>query len=209
MASENTAFPATLFIISAPSGAGKTSLVSALLAQSEGIEISVSHTTRVARPGEVDGKSYHFVNEETFVERLNTGDFLEHAEVFGNRYGTSQQSVTERLQQGIDVILEIDWQGAQQVKKLLPCCSIFILPPSTQALEERLNSRGQDSKEVIDGRMQQAQNEISHYIEADYLIINDDFEQALAQLKAIISSQRCTTAQQQQRHLATLQDLLR
>lgn len=202
-------FPATLFVISAPSGAGKTSLVSALLESTANIELSISHTTRASRPGEVDGKSYHFVDDAAFIERLEAGDFLEHAEVFGNRYGTSEKSVTEQLNNGQDVILEIDWQGAQQVKKLLPCCSIFILPPSIKALEERLNNRGQDSKEIIDGRMQQAQSEISHYLEADYLVINDDFEQALSELKAIILSQRCATQKQQQRHLSTLQDLLR
>lgn len=199
----------TLFIVSAPSGAGKTSLVSALIKQDSLIEVSVSHTTRPKRPGEQDGVNYNFVSIEQFKANIDTGDFLEHAEVFGNFYGTSQQWVTDKLEAGQDIILEIDWQGAQQVRKVLPnSVSIFILPPSLQALRERLSNRGQDSEEVIAGRMAEAQSESSHYCEYDYLIINDNFDLALQELHAVFLAQRQKQAVQAKRHEALIAELL-
>lgn len=199
----------TLYTISAPSGAGKTSLVNALVKQRPEIQVSVSHTTRTIRPGEVDGVNYHFVEKETFVSMLSDTAFLEHAEVFGNYYGTSQQWVEETLRQGTDVILEIDWQGAEQVGKLMPnAVAIFILPPSKQALEHRLTDRGQDSQEIIEKRMSEAQSEMSHYVEADYIVINDDFDEALSQLSAIFVALRNTITQQKVRHQTLLNDLL-
>ena len=182
----------TLFIISAPSGAGKTSLVAEILAQINNIQASISHTTRDCRPGEKNGINYHFVDRQQFVTMIDNNAFLEHAEVFGNFYGTSQEWVKATLDTGIDVILEIDWQGAEQVRsKFADSQSIFILPPSKQALRERLNDRGQDHAEVIEKRIAAATEEMSHYVEADYLVINDDFALALQQLKSIISAQRC------------------
>ena len=182
----------TLFIISAPSGAGKTSLVGEILSRSDNIQASVSHTTRERRSGEEDGVNYHFVNQPEFLKMVDEDSFLEHAEVFGNHYGTSESWVRMTLELGIDVILEIDWQGAEQARKHFPSSqSIFILPPSKQALQERLTLRGQDNKEVIDRRIAAATQEMSHYIDADYLIINDDFETARTQLESIITSQRC------------------
>lgn len=204
-----THVPGNLFIISAPSGAGKTSLVSALLEQSDGIQVSVSHTTRPMRPGENDGVNYNFVTVEQFESLIAQGDFLEHAQVFGNYYGTSQSWVEAKLKEGLDIILEIDWQGAEQVRKIMPYAqSIFILPPSRAALQERLSNRGQDSDEVIAGRMAQAQSESSHYAEFDYLIINDDFDTALLELRGLILSQRLRQTQQAQRHKDLISDLL-
>ncbi|MDG1485736.1 MAG: guanylate kinase [Porticoccaceae bacterium] len=182
----------TLFIISAPSGAGKTSLVAGILAQINNIQASISHTTRDCRPGEQNGINYHFVDHQQFVTMIENNAFLEHAEVFGNFYGTSQEWVEATLNTGTDVILEIDWQGAEQVRsKFADSQSIFILPPSKQALRERLNGRGQDHAEVIEKRIAAATEEMSHYVEADYLVINDDFALALEQLESIISAQRC------------------
>ena len=181
-----------LFIISAPSGAGKTSLVAELLKRREHIKASVSHTTRERRRGEVDGVNYHFVDRATFMAMLEQAAFLEHAEVFGNFYGTSQQWVEETWRNGDDVILEIDWQGAAQVRKLFPqSTSIFILPPSKQALRERLDNRAQDDPAVIEKRIAAATDEMSHYVEADFLVVNDDFETAVEQLIAIIAAQKC------------------
>lgn len=181
----------TLYTISAPSGAGKTSLVKALLTPDDGqLCVSVSHTTRAMRPGEVDGVNYHFVSREQFLAMREAGTFLESAEVFGNLYGTSTTWVQSQLAEGRDVILEIDWQGASQVRQLIATRSIFILPPSLQALEERLNGRGQDDPLTIDRRMQQARDEISHYCDADYLIINEDFDAALDDLRAIFRAGR-------------------
>ena len=182
----------TLFIISAPSGAGKTSLVSEILERVTNIKASISHTTRKCRPGEMDGINYHFVDEPTFAGMVKKNAFLEYAEVFGNHYGTSQEWVQLALEEGVDVILEIDWQGAEQVRQHFPkSISIFILPPSTQALEDRLNDRGQDNADVIQRRIAAAKEEMSHYADADYLVINDDFELARHQLEAIIIAQRC------------------
>jgi len=181
----------TLYIISAPSGAGKTSLVKKLMTFAKGVVVSVSHTTRAMREGEVEGVDYHFVEKETFIKMVNSSAFLEHAQVFDNYYGTSQQHVEQLLLQGLDVILEIDWQGARQVRKLFPDSqSIFILPPSLVALRERLTGRGQDSDEVIDRRMKDAVSEMSHYAEFDYLVVNDDFDVALRELSGIFSTNR-------------------
>lgn len=197
----------TLFIISAPSGAGKTSLVAKILARMDNIQASISHTTRAARSGETDTVNYHFVSQQTFQSMVADSAFLEHAEVFGNFYGTSRQWVQETLNAGTDVILEIDWQGAEQVRQqFAQSKSIFILPPSKQALRERLNGRGQDDIEVINNRIAAATEEMSHYVEADYLVINDDFDLALEQLKGIISAQRCKMPIQG--HEKLLSDLL-
>lgn len=200
----------TLFTVSAPSGAGKTSLVKALLARDSRIQVSVSHTTRTMRPGEVDGKDYCFVDHETFKSMVAGNAFLEHAQVFDNYYGTSKSWVEGALEQGIDVILEIDWQGAQQVRQLMPeAQGIFILPPSREALRERLQGRGQDNDEVIERRMQEAINEMSHYTESQWLIINDDFETALQELHGVVSTQRLQTSQQKRHFSALLADLFR
>ncbi|WP_312929983.1 guanylate kinase [Stutzerimonas nitrititolerans] len=199
----------TLYIVSAPSGAGKTSLVKALLDAQPQVRVSVSHTTRGIRPGEVDGVNYHFVSREEFLERLDRDEFLEHAEVFGNLYGTSQRWLEQTLDEGYDLILEIDWQGAQQVRRLMPQArSIFILPPTQEALRQRLTNRGQDSDEVIDGRMREAVSEMTHYVEYDYLIINDDFTHALGDLQAIFRANRLLQGTQQQRFAGLLEQLL-
>ena len=201
--------PGTLYTVSAPSGAGKTSLVKALVESTAALVVSVSHTTRPIRPGEEDGVNYHFVDEPGFTALLERGDFLEHARVFGNLYGTSRAAVEAQLTQGLDVILEIDWQGAAQVKRLLPeSVAVFIVPPSRAELEQRLNSRGQDDESVIAQRMAEAVDEMSHYVESDYLVVNDDFEVALAELRAIVASQRLRTAGQVLRQADLLQDLL-
>jgi guanylate kinase len=199
----------TLFTVSAPSGAGKTSLVNALIQRNAALRVSVSHTTRAMRPGEEDGVNYHFIEEQTFRAMLERAEFLEHAQVFGNLYGTSQTWVTRQLEEGIDVILEIDWQGAQQVKRLLPeTRSIFILPPSRATLEQRLNARGQDGGDIIAARMAKAVEEMSHYVEGDYLVVNQDFDTALEQLQSIIGCQRLRTSRQQVELAQLLQDLL-
>ena len=198
-----------LYIISAPSGAGKSSLVSALVEDWPDIEVSVSHTTRTIRPGEVDGVNYHFVDEATFVEMVDRGVFLEHAQVFDNRYGTSRQSIQEQLLKGKDVILEIDWQGARQIRQLVTDCkTIYILPPSVIALKERLQNRGQDDDELIERRMRDAVNEMSHYGEFDYIVINDDFEQAKNDLSAIFVSNRLLKEFQQEQQAELLAELL-
>ncbi|MHA6162928.1 guanylate kinase [Pseudomonas sichuanensis] len=199
----------TLYIVSAPSGAGKTSLVTELIKQDPHVRVSVSHTTRAMRPGEAHGVNYHFVVHEEFKALIAQGDFLEHAEVFGNFYGTSRSALQETLDQGFDLILEIDWQGAQQVRKLMPeARSIFILPPSQQALRQRLDGRGQDSEEIIAGRMKEAVSEMEHYDEYEYVIINDDFDVALDDLKAVFRSNRLLLKKQQQRHGGLLKELL-
>lgn len=199
----------TLYIVSAPSGAGKTSLVTALIKADKRVSVSVSHTTRAMRPGEEHGVNYHFVSHDDFKGLIAKGDFLEHAEVFGNFYGTSRSALQEVLDQGNDLILEIDWQGAQQVRKLMPeALSVFILPPSQQALRERLDGRGQDSEEIIAGRMQEAVSEMVHYDEYDYVIINDDFDVALEDLKAVFRSNRLRLNKQQQRNSGLLKELL-
>lgn len=199
----------SLFIVAAPSGAGKTSLVNALVEQQSKIRLSVSHTTRPAREGEIDGQDYFFVNQDRFAQMRDAGAFLESATVFDNSYGTSSENVLAQLQQGIDVILEIDWQGAEQVRRNFPeSTSIFILPPSKATLEQRLRGRGQDNDEVIDRRMRDAKNEMSHYIEFDYLIVNDQFDVALTDLAAIVVAKRHAIAVQKQVNLELLTELL-
>ena len=178
-----------LFIISAPSGAGKTSLLTAAHNQLASLSVAVSHTTRQARPGEVDGEHYNFISADSFSKMVTNGDFVEHAEVFGNCYGTSRQAINLLLESGKDVVLEIDWQGARQIRASYPeAISIFILPPSLSALEERLTSRGQDSDQVIAGRMSAAKKEIAHYDEYDHILINDNFEQALQVLIQLLQT---------------------
>lgn len=190
-----------LFIVAAPSGAGKTSLVKELLAADAGIRLSISYTTRAPRPGEVDGQHYHFVSREGFEEMLERGDFLESAEVYGNFYGTSQPWIEASRKTGKDILLEIDWQGAAQVRKLIPeAIGIFILPPSVEALRLRLTGRGQDSGEVIQRRVAAAREDISHVGEFDYVIINDDFNTALQDLLAAVRAQRLKAAVQLDRH---------
>lgn len=199
----------TLYIISAASGTGKTTLVKALLAQTQGIGVSVSHTTRKPRPGEVNGQDYYFVDHPQFEGMIGAGNFLEHAEVFGNYYGTSEAAVKERLNAGHDVILEIDWQGAQQVRHLMPeCVGIFILPPSREALLSRLTGRGQDAAEVIQRRMDEAVSEMTHYNEYTYVVVNDDFETALGELKAIVRAHRLLLPVQAERHAPMISALL-
>ena len=193
-----------LFIITAPSGAGKTTLVHALVSQDKNLCVSISHTTRPARVGEENGVNYHFIEKSEFTTRLSEGDFLESAEVYGYHYGTSKLWVSEQLNKGLDVILEIDWQGAQQIRKLYPdTCSIFILPPSIEALTERLTERAQDDSETIDNRMQQAQGVMEHVAEANFVVVNDDFQAALQDIRAIIRSQRLEVTSQQ-RNLSEL-----
>ena len=198
-----------LFIVSAPSGAGKSSLIQALLAQHADMQVSVSHTTRAPRPGEQNGVHYHFVKVDDFKARIEAGEFLEWAEVFGNYYGTSRTTLEHTLQQGIDVFLDIDWQGARQIRQQLPdAIGIFILPPSLDVLQQRLQSRGQDSADIIVGRMSKAQDEMSHADEYDYLIVNDDFQQALLELRSIVLCQRNRLIRQQQRQQDLLDQLL-
>lgn len=198
----------TLYIISAPSGGGKTSLVNAMLANLEEIRVSISHTTRAPRVGEMEGKNYFFVDEATFAQHQAADIFLEHAKVFNNWYGTSRTWVLEQLAQGTDVILEIDWQGARRVKAQMECVSIFILPPSREILLKRLINRSQDSQAIIDARMEQASQEISHFTEYDYVIINDEFEVALRDLKAIIRANRLQLVKQEGRYRTLLNALI-
>lgn len=200
---------ATLFIVSAPSGGGKTSLVKALLGSLTHLRVSVSHTTRPMRPGERDGVNYHFITVPEFERMIAAGEFLEHAQVFGNYYGTSRVWVEQQLAAGTDVILEIDWQGAQQIRRLFPgCVGIFIVPPSREILEQRLRGRGSDGDEVIRRRLAEAVTEISHYDEYDYLVVNDDFAAALTDLQSIVRAQRHRLAVQRQRHAELLRRLL-
>jgi guanylate kinase len=199
----------TLYIVSAPSGAGKTSLVAALLEKLPRLTISVSHTTRPRREGEVDGQNYHFIERRDFVALVEQGRFLEHAEVFGNLYGTSADRVADTLRGGEDVILEIDWQGASQIRHVVPeAVSIFILPPCLKTLAARLRSRASDDEAVIQRRLAGAREEMSHYGEFDYLVVNDDFEHALHELASIVVANRLTTDRQAVRQAATLADLL-
>ena len=199
-----------LFIVSAPSGAGKTSLIKALLETVSGIEVSVSHTTRPIRVGEVDGRHYHFVTTDTFEQGIRERLFLEHAKVFENYYGTSRSTVLQRLSEGVDVILEIDWQGAQQIRKLMPeNCSIFILPPSIDELERRLTTRNQDSDEVIARRVAQAKEDVQHFVEYDHVVVNDDFGVALQSLSSIFICKRTERDNIQLRHQSLLSNLLR
>ena len=199
----------SLFIITAASGTGKTSLVKQLLATTNDLTVSISHTTRTPRPGEIDGHHYHFTDVDNFVTAIGENKFLEHAEVFGNYYGTSEQSVRTQLEAGVDVILEIDWQGAIQVKKIFTeATMVFILPPSLSTLRQRLSTRGQDTVEVIEQRLAGAVTEMAQYVNFDYVIINDSFEVALTELKAIIVADRQTLHRQQQRYHRTITNLL-
>jgi guanylate kinase len=197
-----------LFIISAPSGAGKTSLVQALLSIDPLIELSVSYTTRDPRPGERDGKDYHFVSRETFLAMAKQGEFLESAEVYGNLYGTSQTWIGRKIDQGRDILLEIDWQGAAQVRRLFPeCISIFILPPSKAALEQRLKGRGKDNEAVIAKRMAAVSIDVSHVSEFNYVIINDNLNDALRELNAVVLSARLRCEKQLSRHQTLINQL--
>jgi len=199
-----------LYIISAPSGAGKTSLVHAVVAMLPDVVVSVSHTTRNMRDGEVDGADYHFIDAKQFEEMVAEGEFLEHASVFGNSYGTSRQHIQQQLESGRDVILEIDWQGARQIRHLLSDSrSIYILPPSVQTLTGRLRGREQDSDDVIEARMREAVSEMTHYAEFDYIVINDDFNQARDELASIFVCNRMRLEYQQQTHAELLADLLK
>ena len=198
-----------LFILSAPSGAGKSSLINALLSQHADMQLSVSHTTRAPRAGEMDGVHYHFVSVEQFKAAIAADEFVEWAEVFGNYYGTSKRAIADELAKGRDVFLDIDWQGARQIRQLVPSVhSIFILPPSVTELERRLNQRGQDSQEVIAKRMQQAKSEISHVTEYDSVLVNDDFQQCLQDLQHVVLAKRLQLHKQQQKHQALLSGLL-
>ena len=190
-----------LFIVTAPSGAGKTSLVRALLAADANVQLSISYTTRSMRPGEVDGRDYHFVSREQFQQMLGQGEFLESAEVYGNYYGTSQTWINQVMQSGKDILLEIDWQGAAQVRRIFPAAiGVFILPPSLPALQQRLQGRGQDSAEVIARRMEAAREDISHVGEFDYAIINDEFDVAVDDLRAVFRAERLKIDRQLARH---------
>jgi len=200
---------ANLFVVSAPSGAGKTSLLKQLMDELGAVQTAISHTTRKKREAELDGVDYHFVDSEQFQSLVNDNAFYEFATVFGNSYGTSKASIAEQIEKGIDVILEIDWQGARQIKEHLPKSrSVFILPPSKDALEARLKGRGQDDDAVIKRRMSEAIAEMSHFDEYDYLVINDDFSVAVSELKAIIQAERQKLPIQQKKHAHLLCNLL-
>ncbi|WP_201617288.1 guanylate kinase [Psychrobacter urativorans] len=199
----------SLFIITAASGTGKTSLVKQLLATTNDLTVSISHTTRDPRPGEIDGHDYHFTEVDAFTSAIGESKFLEHAEVFGNYYGTAEQSVRAQLDSGVDVILEIDWQGALQVKQIFTDATmVFILPPSLSTLRQRLSTRAQDSVEVIEKRLAGAVTEMSQYVHFDYVIINDNFEVALTELKSIIVADRQKLARQQRRYHRIIATLL-
>ncbi|MCW8418016.1 guanylate kinase [Fluoribacter dumoffii] len=190
-------YKGNLFIVAAPSGGGKTSLVKRLVETLEDIEVSISHTTRAKRPGEQHGVDYFFIDENEFIHMVDDCAFLEHARVFNHLYGTSMKQITERLQKGIDVVLDIDWQGAEQIRRSFPdAVSIFIIPPSLDVLKERLLNRRQDKDEVISDRMKKAQDELSHYPEFDYLIVNDNFEKAAMELGAIVIANRLRVERQ-------------
>ncbi|MBF7689787.1 MULTISPECIES: guanylate kinase [Acinetobacter] len=198
-----------LFVVSAASGTGKTSLVKALLERVTNLHVSVSHTTRGQRTGELDGVHYHFTSKDTFLEQVEQGGFIEYAEVFGNYYGTSQETVRKQLKQGHDVLLEIDWQGAEQVRKLFPeSKQIFILPPSQFDLRQRLSNRGTDAVDVIEHRLSCAVEDMHQYVNFDYVIINDDFNKALHDLESVINANRLVMSQQAQRHETLITRLL-
>ena len=200
----------TLFIVAAPSGAGKSSIVNAVLQSTPGIALSISYTSRVARPGERHAQHYHFISSEEFQRMIAHGDFFEHALVHGDYKGTARQSVEPQLAAGLDVLLEIDWQGARQVRAQMPeALSVFILPPSRQALESRMRSRGQDSEAVIAQRLAAAREEMSHHGEFDFLIVNDDFAAAVREMQSIFLASRLRRQPQSQRHAALIEALLR
>lgn len=205
-----------LFILAAPSGAGKSSLIKALLekhlstdAHNNAMQVSVSHTTRISRPGEIDGIDYHFVDRAEFESLIEQGAFFEHAEVFGNYYGTSKVVIEQTLRQGVDVFLDIDWQGARQVKAQIPdTATIFVAPPSKEELKRRLTERGQDTPEIIEQRMAKAVSEISHYHEFDFIVVNDNFTAALAELDSIVTTRRLRKEKQIIRHQQLFDNLL-
>lgn len=198
-----------LFVVAAPSGGGKTSLVTALLERDQQVTLSVSHTTRSPRPGETDGVHYHFVDHERFLELVENDAFLEYARVYDHYYGTSRQAVNDHLSAGFDVLLDIDWQGARQIKESFPdCCTIFIIPPSIETLRRRLTARGQDSSRVIERRMTTARDELSHGSEFDYLVVNDDFDRALKDLHRIIRSKSPDSVAEMEKNHALLARLL-
>ncbi len=203
--------PGNLFILSAPSGAGKSSLISALLKQGSNrpLQVSVSHTTREPRPGEINGEHYHFVSVAEFKSLIKKNAFYEWAEVFGNYYGTSESAIDQQLARGVDVFLDIDWQGAQQVRLRKPqVTTIFICPPSKEELQQRLKNRGQDCDDTIQDRMDKAQDECSHYQEFDYIVVNDDFDLALKELNTIVDNQRLKQSQQSIAHQQLFAQLL-
>jgi len=205
----NHTMSGTLFIVSAASGTGKTTLVKALLENCDNLSVSISHTTRPIRVGELDTVHYHFTSKDSFIEMIGKGEFLEHAEVFGNYYGTALSTVESTLRQDHDIILEIDWQGAQQVRRLYPnAVSVFIIPPSRAALRNRLQARGQDSDEVITQRLNGAIADMSHFIEFDFVVINDDFDTALNDLRSIVEASRLRQSVQTIRHGERIQSLL-
>jgi guanylate kinase len=200
----------TLFIVTAPSGAGKTTLVKEVLQRITDLSVSVSYTTRPIRPGEIEGENYHFVDEKKFLNMYSNNDFLEVAEVYGHKYGTSRLFVTRAFEQGNDVILEIDWQGAEQIKRLFQkACSIFILPPSLRALTDRLYKRQQDDSETIEVRMAEAKEVISHFTDADYVVVNDKFDETVEDIVTIIRSQRLRVQTQRENLANLMSDLTR
>lgn len=200
---------ATLFIVAAPSGGGKTSLVKHLISSLSNIDVSISHTTRDKRPGEQEGVDYFFVSDDQFQCMINNHEFIEHAEVFGCFYGTSIQQIEQRLAAGTDIVLDIDWQGAQQIKTLFSnSVSIFIIPPSLETLMQRLQGRGQDKADIINYRMKKAHDELAHHAEFDYLVVNDDFHQAALELKAIVQAARLSTNRQVKKFAKLLSLLL-
>ena len=207
--SDDAPAPGTLFVVSAPSGAGKTSLVRALIAGDERVALSVSHTTRERRAGERDGDHYFFVSDDEFVRMREADAFLEHAQVFGHRYGTSRAAVAQRLEEGLDVVLEIDWQGARQVRARMPrSVGVFILPPSLEQLRARLEARARDDAATIGRRMDAAVEELAHFGEYDYLVVNDAFERALAELRAVVTATRLEQPRQRRRLAPLLEALL-
>ncbi|WNL46905.1 guanylate kinase [Dyella sp. BiH032] len=211
MSTADTAAPleGTLFVVAAPSGAGKSTLVNALLEREPAISLSISHTTRPPRPGEQYGRHYYFVERAEFEQEIAEGIFLEHAEVHGNLYGTSRKTVSDLLCQGRDVLLEIDWQGARQIRKSKPdCVTVFILPPSRVELERRLRGRGSDSAEVIERRLHNSREEIAHAHEFDYIIVNDRFDDALGDLQSIVRAVRQRSQLQWRRHETLIAELL-
>lgn len=202
-------YPGSLIIVAAPSGGGKTSLVKKLVNSLDKLEVSISHTTRKIRPGEQEGLDYFFVDQQQFLDMVKASAFVEYAQVFNYYYGTSVAQISDRLRAGIDVVLDIDWQGAQQIRRTFPnSVSVFVLPPSLAILQQRLADRRQDNQDVIDKRMQRAQDELSHFAEFDYLIINDDFTKAAMELQAIVIANRLCTVRQQAEQRKLLSFLL-